>query len=84
LGIALSYLLVNLFYRSIIMFGFELRLPPTNGNRMAHARINTFWDFGLADLLCGDYPPYIKAEMLSELRVQLCFCHLLYAWVENC
>jgi hypothetical protein len=45
LGIALSYLLVNFFYGPIILFGFEFRLPPTDANRMAHAHINTFWDF---------------------------------------
>jgi hypothetical protein len=79
LGIALSYLLVNLFYRSLILFGFELRLPPTNANRMAHARINTFWDFGLADCSAVTVPPYIKTEMLSASQVQFCLCNLAYA-----
>jgi hypothetical protein len=46
LGIALSYFLINFFYSPLILFGFEFRLPPTNASRMAHAYINTFWDFG--------------------------------------
>ena len=54
------------------MFGFELRLPPTNANRMAHARINTFGILVWLTCSAVTMPPYIKTEMLSASQVQFC------------
>jgi hypothetical protein len=72
LGIALSYLLVNLFYGPFILFGFEFRLPPTDANRMVHSHINIFWAFAVFVcfvVLCETIPSYIKAEIWREAVV---------------